>query len=44
MKIEAAYALANSVENLTVDEILPSPLDKSVAKKIAKVVKEAYEG
>ena len=33
MKIEAAYALAGCVENPTVDEILPSPLDKSVAKK-----------
>lgn len=43
MKIEAAYTLAGSVENLSVDEILPSPLDKSVAKKIAKAVQKAYE-
>jgi len=43
MKIEAAYALASCVENPTVDEILPSPLDKSVAKKVAKAVKKAYE-
>ena len=43
MKIEAAYALAGCVENPTVDEILPSPLDKSVAKKIAKAVQNAYE-
>ena len=43
MKIEAAYALAGCVENPTVDEILPSPLDKSVAKKIAKAVQKAYE-
>ena len=43
MKIEAAYALAASVENLSVDEILPSPLDKSVAKKIARAVQNAYE-
>lgn len=43
MKIEAAYALAGCVENPTVDEILPSPLDKSVAKKVAKAVKKAYE-
>lgn len=42
MKIEAAYALAGCVENPTVDEILPSPLDKSVAKKIAKAVQNAY--
>jgi len=44
MKIEAAYALAGCVENPTVDEILPSPLDKSVAKKIAQAVQKAYEG
>ena len=43
MKIEAAYALAGCVENPTVDEILPSPFDKSVAKKVAKAVKKAYE-
>ncbi|MCH8873826.1 NADP-dependent malic enzyme [candidate division KSB1 bacterium] len=43
MKIEAAYALAGCVENPTVDEILPSPLDKSVAKKIAQAVQKAYE-
>ena len=43
MKIEAAYALAGCVENPTVDEILPSPWDKSVAKKVAKAVKKAYE-
>ncbi|MCH8957284.1 NADP-dependent malic enzyme [candidate division KSB1 bacterium] len=43
MKIEAAYALASCVENPTVDEILPSPLDRSVAKKVAKAVKKAYE-
>ncbi|MCH7676982.1 NADP-dependent malic enzyme [candidate division KSB1 bacterium] len=43
MKIEAAYALAGCVENPTVDKILPSPLDKSVAKKVAKAVKKAYE-
>ncbi|MCH7755925.1 NADP-dependent malic enzyme [candidate division KSB1 bacterium] len=43
MKIEAAYALAGCVENPTVDKILPSPLDRSVAKKVAKAVKKAYE-
>lgn len=43
MKIEAAYALAACVENPTVDEILPSPLDKSVAPRIAKCVQQAYE-
>ena len=39
MKINAAIALANYVENPTVDEIIPSPLDKNVADVIAKVVK-----
>lgn len=43
MKIEAAFALAEAVENPTVDEILPSPLDKSVAPKIAARVAAAYE-
>lgn len=38
MKIEAAYALARSVETPTVDMVLPPVLDKSVAYKIAKAV------
>ena len=38
MKVKTAYALAACVENPTKDQILPSPLDKSVAAKIAKVV------
>ncbi len=42
MKIGAAFALAGSVKNLTVDNILPSPLDKTVPKIIAKKVKEIY--
>lgn len=42
MKIGAAFALANSVKNLSVDNILPSPLDKTVPKVIAKRVKEIY--
>ncbi len=43
MKLEAAYALADCVDSPTVDKILPSPLDKSVAPRIAQQVKEAYE-
>lgn len=43
MKIMAAFALANSVKNLSVDNILPSPLDKSVVPNVAKAVKKAYE-
>ena len=43
MKIEAAYGLAACVENPTVDEILPSPLDKSVAERVADSVRQAYE-
>ncbi|MEM4363704.1 MAG: NADP-dependent malic enzyme [Candidatus Diapherotrites archaeon] len=40
MKMAAAEALANSI-NPTKDRILPSPLDKSVVKKIAEAVKKA---
>ncbi len=43
MKIEAAFALAECVENPTIDNILPSPLDKTVAPKIAKRVEVAYK-
>jgi len=43
MKIEAAFALAECVENPSVDNILPSPLDKTVAPKIAKRVSEVYK-
>ena len=42
MKLAAADALANSIENPTVDEILPYSLDKSVVPRIAEVVKGAY--
>jgi malic enzyme len=38
-KIEAAQALANYVKNPSVDEIIPSPLDKKVADVIAGVIK-----
>lgn len=39
MKIDAALALANYVKNPSVDEIIPSPLDKNVANIIAWVIK-----
>lgn len=39
MKLAAAQALADYVENPTVDEIIPSPLDKNVALEVAKVIK-----
>ena len=42
MKLAAADALANSIENPTVDEILPYSLDKSVVPRIAEAVKGAY--
>jgi malate dehydrogenase (oxaloacetate-decarboxylating) len=38
MKIQAAFALADSVEVPTVDYVLPSVLDKSVAEKVALAV------
>jgi len=41
MKIAAAAALANTVKDLSVDEILPHPLDRSVAPEIARAVRAA---
>lgn len=38
MLLRASVALANSVENPTVQMILPNPLDKSVAVKVAKAM------
>ena len=43
MKIMAAFALANCVKELSVENILPSPLDKSVVPAVAGAVKKAYE-
>lgn len=43
MMIGAAVALASCVENPSVDMILPSPLDKSVAPKIAEKVAQIYK-
>ncbi len=39
MFIKAAAALASSVKGLSVDKIIPSPFDKGVVEKIAKVIK-----
>ncbi len=43
MKIKAAYALAACVSKPTVDCVIPSPLDRSVAQRVAASVKAAYE-
>lgn len=43
MKIGAAFALAESVERPTREAILPSPLDKRVALKIAERVAKIYQ-
>jgi len=40
MKIMAAHAIAGCVKP-TVDEIIPSPLDKKVAVKVAEAVKKS---
>lgn len=42
MKIAAANALAASVTNPSVDMVIPSPLDKSVAPRVAEAVAKAY--
>ena len=42
MKIGAAFALAACVKKPTVDNILPSALDKTVARAVAKRVKSDY--
>ncbi len=41
MKIAAAHAIANYVQNPTVENIIPSPLDKEVATAVAEAVKKA---
>lgn len=41
MKIAAAWALANAVNEPTADKILPSPLDRTIAPLIAKAVCKA---
>ncbi len=39
MKIKAAESLANYLKNPTVDEIIPSPLDRNVSNIIANAIK-----
>lgn len=39
MLIKAAEALADAVENPTVEMIIPNPLDKSIAKKVAAAIR-----
>ena len=41
MKIAAAYAIAGCVKKPTRDEIIPSPFNPQVVKRVAKAVKEA---
>lgn len=43
MKIGAAFALAECVKEPTLDNILPSPLDRSVAPHIAERVARIYQ-
>jgi malate dehydrogenase (oxaloacetate-decarboxylating) len=42
MKLAAAQALADAVETPTADFILPDPLDRSVAPKVAEAVAKAW--
>ena len=39
IKIVAAEAIANYLNNPTVDQIIPSPLDRGVTKKVAEAIK-----
>ena len=43
MKLAAAFAIANSLENPTHDEIIPSSLDKRIAMKVAEAVRKECE-
>ena len=38
MKVAAAYALANAVENPTEDKVIPSPLERDVAGKVLSLI------
>ena len=42
MKIAAAYALASAVEEPSADQILPDPLDPSVAPLVARAVAASW--
>lgn len=41
MKLAAAYAIANSLENPTADEVIPSALDTTLAQTVAEAVEQA---
>lgn len=41
MKLAAAYAIANSVENPTAEMVIPSALDTSLAQRVADAVEQA---
>ncbi len=43
MKIAASYALADAVEEPNEEYIIPNPLDKTIAFKVAKAVSEAIK-
>ncbi len=43
MKLAAAHALADAVGDPTPDRVIPDPLDKSIADKVAAAVKKAAE-
>lgn len=43
MKLAAAHAIANCVQHPTRDQIIPSPLDESVANRVAVAVTDAFE-
>jgi len=42
MKIAAAYAIAESVDNISRDQVIPSSLNNKVAYNVAQAVKKAY--
>ena len=44
MKIAAARALADAIPNPTADEVLPSPLDRTVAPLVAKAICRCVAG
>ncbi len=43
MKLSAAYAIANMVEQPTEDKILPEAFNKNVAKNVAAAVRKSWE-
>ena len=44
MKIAAAHALAHAVERPSAEKILPDPLDRTVAPRVAQAVCAAWTG